>query len=122
MRRFVFWLLVLITSSTLVAQDGTRARLDAALDAWDTGQYPDALDRLRKLLGDPGSEAVVEPIALLTGELYASAEISPPDRLVVSLIGSTAPKWSPGGQYYAFSRAPATGARSTCLASSTESS
>ena len=46
-----------------------------AVDLWDRGAYVEALQELRRLL--PGAdEATFEQVALLTGELYATTEIT----------------------------------------------
>ena len=47
----------------------------AAVDAWDRGAYVDALEDLRALLAE-ADEATFERIALLTGELYETTEIT----------------------------------------------
>lgn len=50
-----------------------------AYDAWDLGRYDEALARMRALLrdsGDASSEATFEAIALLTGELYETTELT----------------------------------------------
>jgi hypothetical protein len=95
-------LAALTASATLVAQDASRARLESALDDWHAGRYPEALGELRALLEGTDGDAFVEPVALLTGEFYRSAELSPSDRLVVDLTGAAAPKWSPDGRHFSF--------------------
>ena len=97
-----FCLLAAAASATLIAQEAARTQFDLVLDAWDTGHYPEALSKLRQLLTSQTGDTLVEPAALLTGELYKSIEVSPPDRLVISLAGATAPKFSPNGRYFAF--------------------
>jgi hypothetical protein len=47
-----------------------------AVDAWEAGDYPDALGALRALLQSDQAAAYVERAALLTGELFASTEIT----------------------------------------------
>ena len=46
-----------------------------ALEAWDTGDYPTALATLRRLV-DRADEPTLEAIALLTGELVQTTEIT----------------------------------------------
>src|SRR4051812_16733890 len=57
-----------------------RAAADAALEragfAWDKGDYISALTTYRELLAGPEGPGVLEPIALQTGELYATTELT----------------------------------------------
>jgi Tol biopolymer transport system component len=64
------------------SQTGTPMALEArwrrALDAWDTGAYVASLGDLRAILQAPsGSTEYLERIALLTGELFVTTEITP---------------------------------------------
>jgi Tol biopolymer transport system component len=93
----VVWAFAATVSITLAAQDSPRARYDSALEAWHAGNYPEALGQFQRLLKESTDDTFVEEIALLTGELYRTTEISPSDRLV-----PTAPKWSPDGRHFAF--------------------
>jgi Zn-dependent M28 family amino/carboxypeptidase/Tol biopolymer transport system component len=52
------------------------ARWRRALDAWDAGVYPAALEDLRVIMRSPQAQAYLERVALLTGELHISTEIS----------------------------------------------
>jgi hypothetical protein len=70
-----------------------RARYDSAYHAWDAGRYPEALERLQRLLQAPGADAFLEPIALLTGELYHAVELTTDGR---------APRWSGDGRFAAY--------------------
>jgi Tol biopolymer transport system component len=47
-----------------------RARFDSAFFAWQRGDYPTALAGLDRVLSSPDGDRILEPIALLTGELY----------------------------------------------------
>ena len=86
-----------------MAQDRGQQQYDTAYDAWDAGRYPEALKGFQQLLGTPDGERFVEPIALLTGELYRSIEVVPPNRLVVdSSAAVNGPQWSPDGRHFAF--------------------
>ena len=48
----------------------------AAVDAWNTGRYPDALRDLTALANGPAAREYHDRIALLTGELYTTIEIT----------------------------------------------
>ena len=50
--------------------------------AWDRGDYPEALRAFSKLLEGPGGERYLEEIALITGELYRTAELTRDGRSV----------------------------------------
>ncbi len=67
--------------------------LDEAYLAWQRGDYIAALTTYLKLLDSPGAEQVLEPIALQTGELYHTIELTP-DGLV--------PQFSPNGRYITY--------------------
>lgn len=54
----------------------TMAQYEAAYYAWQAGNYPDALERLQRLLAAPGGEAFRDSAALLTGELYLTQEVA----------------------------------------------
>ena len=69
------------------------AAYDSAAVAWHAGRYPDALAGLDALLGGADAARVLEPAALLTGELYHTSEIAPDGR---------APRWSRDGRWAAF--------------------
>lgn len=47
-----------------------------ALDAWDAGQYPNALKDLQALMRSPAAAQYLERVALLTGELFVTTELS----------------------------------------------
>jgi len=75
------------------AQQAGKAAFDSAYYAWDAGAYPDALLRLRRLLESAAGDAYVEAIALLTGEVYRSAELT---------ANGASPRWSLDGRVVAF--------------------
>ena len=50
----------------LEAQVPGRIAFDSAAYAWEAGRYPEALERLRRLLAGPARDTLLEPIALLT--------------------------------------------------------
>ena len=49
---------------------------DAANDAWERGDYIAALNGYIQLLNAPGGEKFLEPIALTTGELFETRELT----------------------------------------------
>ena len=50
--------------------------------AWDGGDYVTALEGFIEILSTPGGDRFLEPIALLTGELYRVGEIAPDGRSI----------------------------------------
>ena len=86
-------LLTVVAAQTATAQSTSTADLDAAFFAWDRGDYISALEIYARLLASPSAATVVEPIALQTGELYRTREITPDGR---------SPRISPDGRYLAF--------------------
>ena len=95
-------IVALAASMSLAAQDRGQQQYDAAYNAWDAGHYPEALQGFQKLLGAPDGERFVDPVALLTGELYRSIEVARPDQFVVNITATNAPRWSPDGRHLAF--------------------
>jgi hypothetical protein len=89
-------LLLTILTSRLGAQ-APAAPASAALDSvehdWSLGQYPEALTRMEALLGPAADAAVVERIALLTGELFQTDSLAADGREV---------QWSRDGRYASF--------------------
>ena len=76
-----------------VAQVPFQSQFDSAYYAWDAGRYIDALERLERLLTGPGGDQLLEPIALLTGELYRVVEVAPDGRAL---------RWSTNGRFAAY--------------------
>ena len=66
---------------------------DIATEAWDRGDYIAALTEYIRLVNGPDSSALFEKIALQTGELYQSAELTTDGRN---------PKFSPDGRFISF--------------------
>ena len=61
---------------------------DQARVAWDRGDYPVALRLFERLLQGPDAQRYMERIALLTGELYRTTELTTDGRAVtISLTG-----------------------------------
>ena len=81
--------------TTLGARDNAAA--DAALErawfAWDKGDYLSALTTYRELLTGPDAAGVLEPIALQTGELYTTTELTK---------DGANPVFSPDSRYFSF--------------------
>jgi len=81
--------------TALAARD--KAAADRALErawfAWDKGDYISALTTYRELLTGPDAASVLEPIALQTGELYTTAELTK---------DGANPTFSPDSQYFSF--------------------
>src|SRR6185295_19146731 len=50
--------------------------LAGADEDWDRGDYVAALTAYQQLLNGPGAASVVEPIALRTGELFSTTELT----------------------------------------------
>ena len=61
--------------------------------AWERGDYVAALATYAQLLDGPEAEQVLATIALQTGELYHTTELTP---------DGTAPRFSPDGRYIAY--------------------
>jgi hypothetical protein len=74
------------------------ARWDRAAEAWNTGDYPAALGDLIPLMQSPSADDYLERVALLTGELYTTTELTTDGRN---------PAISPDGQYASFETGPA---------------
>ena len=59
------------------AADNTpKAALQRAADAWDKGDYVAALTAYQDLLSGPDAPTALEPIALQTGELFRTIELT----------------------------------------------
>src|SRR4051794_15544726 len=81
-RQVVAWCVVLGTSVIVLSatSPGLTRSFDAATDAWERGDYIAALTGYIQVLGAPGSDAFIEPIALTTGELFVTRELTPDGR------------------------------------------
>jgi hypothetical protein len=77
----------------LKAQQAGKAAFDSAYFAWDAGNYPDALARLRRLLESPLGDSWLEPVALLTGERFHATELT---------TQGAQPRWSLDGRVVLF--------------------
>src|SRR6266480_3236544 len=67
--------------------------LQQAALAWDRGDYTTALKTYLQILDSPDAAAAIEPIALQTGELYRTTELTD---------DGEAPIFSPDGRHLAY--------------------
>ena len=65
--------------------------------AWERGDYPAALAAYLRLLDSPDAASVLEPIALRTGELYQSTELT---------RDGAVPQFSPDGRHLLYETGP----------------
>src|SRR5580765_651379 len=79
---------------------------DAANDAWERGDYIAALNGYVQLLSGPGGDRYLEPIALTTGELFETRELTSDGR---------APRFSPDGRYIVYETGLETSRRTIIL-------
>jgi hypothetical protein len=82
-----------VPGSSPATQDTALERFDEARLAWDTGDFLKALDGFEALLNGPDGERFFDRIALITGELYKTIEVSADGRTI---------RVSPDGKYVAF--------------------
>jgi Tol biopolymer transport system component len=94
MRR-IAWAAVAVFAllTTVNGQRAPRPDLETAMLAWDRGDYVAALTAFKTLLRAQGGEQWLEPIALQTGELFQTREITPD--------GSN-PRFSQDGRFVAY--------------------
>jgi Peptidase family M28/WD40-like Beta Propeller Repeat len=74
-----------------------EARWQRAMDAWEAGQYPAALEDLRALAASPAARDYFDRVALLTGELFVTTELTTDGR---------SPAISADGRYAAYETGP----------------
>jgi len=75
----------------------TVEQWDRAVDAWEAGEYPAALEALRAVMKSPDAAAYLERVALLTGELFVTTEITTDGRN---------PRISANGQFATYEAGP----------------
>ena len=75
------------------ARQPADSRLADARAAWDRGEYPTALETYLSLLENEPSDDVADSIALQTGELYETTELT---------TDGGAPLFSPDGRYLTY--------------------
>jgi hypothetical protein len=85
---------------------GPARAFDAANDAWERGDYVAALDGYIQLLNLPAGETFLEPIALTTGELFHTRELTTDGR---------APRFSPDGRFIVYETGLETSRRTKVL-------
>ena len=71
-------ILISLTAATLRlgAAPPPKRPFEAATDAWERGDYATALSGYLQVLAAPGGDAFFEPIALTTGELFETRELT----------------------------------------------
>ena len=84
-------IVALLTSTS--GQQAPKPDLVTAGLAWDRGDYVAALAAYKALLSAPGGEQWLEPIALKTGELFRTREIT---------ADGSNPRFSPDGRFVAY--------------------
>src|SRR5262245_9747186 len=83
----------LLVFATARLTPASRSPLDTANDAWRRGDYIAALNGYIQLLGGADADADLEPIALTTGELFVTEELTRDGR---------APRFSPDGRFIVY--------------------
>jgi Peptidase family M28/Fibronectin type III domain/WD40-like Beta Propeller Repeat len=88
---------ILIAFCSFLSIDATTSTppLMQADLAWEQGDYPAALAGYLRLLDGPGADAVLEPIALRTGELFQTIEVTPDGAL---------PQFSPDDRHFIYEK------------------
>jgi Tol biopolymer transport system component len=89
------WVLTTVALTAWVGfgEGRTDPRLVEADVAWDRGDYPHALNQYLALLDAAPADDVVEAIALQTGELFKTIELT---------VDGAAPRFSPDGRYISY--------------------
>ncbi len=80
-----------------LSSSGADGALQRAWDDWDKGDYLAALTTYQTLLAGPDAAAALEPIALQTGELYRTIELT---------SNGANPAFGPDSRYFAFETGP----------------
>jgi hypothetical protein len=100
-RAFSTFLLSISAAGFIAAQTPARPAAPAAPDAlyrrateaWEAGQYPEALVNLTSLMKSAAAPEYLDRVALLTGELYSTTELTADGRN---------PVIAPSGKYVAY--------------------
>jgi Peptidase family M28 len=77
--RFAWCALIVASAAALgvgAASPPLKRSFDAANDAWERGEYIAALNGYINVMNAPGGSAFLEPIALTTGELFETRELT----------------------------------------------
>jgi hypothetical protein len=109
MRRLVIAglaLIALVAATPAATIAPAAMAFDAANDAWERGDYITALNGYIGLLNAPGGERFLEPIALTTGELFETRELTSDGR---------APRFSPDGRFLVYETGLETSRRTKVL-------
>ena len=93
MKRFAGLTLLLVTGWLGIPGSAADVRLQDADLAWDRGDYPTALRGYLAILGAGAPDDVADAIALQTGELFKTTEIT---------ADGGAPRFSPDGRYFTY--------------------
>ena len=93
MRTVVLGLLVCVASWVTVSGGPAANPLERADAAWDRGNYVAALEGYLQVLDSPRADAAFELIALQTGELFHTTELT---------TDGDAPRFSPDGRIIAY--------------------
>ncbi len=72
--------LLALLPAALPAQRSLTSDYESAALAWDRGDYVDAIEAFQRLLRGADGGRYLEPIALLTGELFHVSELTPDGR------------------------------------------
>lgn len=75
------------------AAPASTALCDAANDAWQRGDHIAALTGHTQVLNAPGGDRFLDPIALTTGELFETRELT---------VDGRAPRFSPDGRFIVY--------------------
>jgi Tol biopolymer transport system component len=94
MKKFLLVFSAIATALWLPASARRAATpLESAALAWERGDYVAALTAYLQILDSPGAAAALDTIALQTGELYHTTELT---------ADGSAPQFSPDGAYVAY--------------------
>src|SRR5262245_8595554 len=63
-------------AATAVRPIAPETQWQRAVDAWEAGKYPDALNDLRALMKSPAAPEYFERVALITGELFVTTVLT----------------------------------------------
>ncbi len=85
--------LVVLASLSPAARRAPATPLETAARAWDAGDYVTALTTYLQILDSPDYAGALEPIALQTGELFHTIELTP---------DGDAPRFSPDGRHFVY--------------------
>ena len=93
MTRFAGLTLLLVAGWLGMPGNASDVRLQGANLAWDRGDYPTALRGYLAILGGGASDDVADAIALQTGELFETTELT---------ADGGSPRFSPDGRFFTY--------------------